>query len=205
MNFIQNGVSHKDEIRLMSEASHHMELEELDKKAMECEKYLLEQGYERGDERARSAVDGEAGLDYDTWHKRLNEEPSGIGYGGINIKEQCRNQEDYREKYLKADIKTPKWETTTLEGTVKDYPGDWDFEKEKEKDPFEYQVGGDHYKNFKIQPAIFCEANELSFFPSSIVKYACRFKQKGGEEDLKKIIHYAEMAREYYYGEKEKD
>ena len=169
---------HKDEIRLTSEASHHMELEELDKKAMECERHLLDQGYKR---------DGE---DYDTWHKRLNEGPS---------------PEDYREKYLKADSVTPKWETGTLEGIVKDYPGDWDFEKEKEKDPFEYQVGGDHYKNFKIQPAIFCEANELSFFPSSIVKYACRFKQKGGEEDLKKIIHYAEMAREYYYGEKEKD
>ena len=77
--------------------------------------------------------------------------------------------------------------------------GNGQLAEETREDPFERQVGGDHYKDFKIQPAIFCESNELSFFPSSIVKYACRFKQKGGEEDLKKIIHYAEMALEFYY------
>ena len=173
----------------MNTTLHHMELEELDKKAMECEKYLLEQGYERGDERARSAVDGEAGQDYDTWHKRLNEDSN------------SSNTDGYRTKYLKEDSETPKWETETVCGEG----GTGSPSVTAGEGPFDRQVGGDHYKNFKIQPAIFCEANELSFFPSSIVKYACRFKQKGGEEDLKKIIHYAEMAREYYYGEKEND
>ena len=197
-------VSHKDEIRLTSEASHHMGLEKLDKKAMECEKYLLEQGYERGDE---------AGQDYDTWHKRLNEETSGIGYGGIGIKEQCRNQEDYREKYLKADSVTPKWETTTTIKEIEiDDPNNWDFPVRNMLDPivvtsspFEYQVGGDHYKNFKIQPIEFILANEIPWLEANALKYLCRHKQKGERQDLEKVIHYVQMAIEHYYGEKEKD
>jgi len=66
----------------------------------------------------------------------------------------------------------------------------------------ERQVGGDHYrKGFKIQPIVFCEANGLSAIASNIIKYACRYKTikrhgvlRPNVEDLRKIIHYAEIA-----------
>jgi len=63
----------------------------------------------------------------------------------------------------------------------------------KVRDPLKEQVGGGHYKSMKIQPVEFILANELGFCEGNIVKYTCRYKQKGGVEDLKKVIHYAEL------------
>ncbi len=60
-------------------------------------------------------------------------------------------------------------------------------------DPFKQQVGGGHYKSMKIQPIEFILGNELGFCEGNIIKYTCRYKQKGGVEDLKKVIHYAEL------------
>ena len=59
--------------------------------------------------------------------------------------------------------------------------------------PRDKQVGGNHYKNFKIQPYTFTRANDLSFFQGNVIKYVCRYKDKNGIEDLKKIIHYCEL------------
>lgn len=55
------------------------------------------------------------------------------------------------------------------------------------------QIGGSHYKTMKIQPIEFILANELGFAEGNIVKYTCRYKQKGGVEDLNKVIHYARL------------
>lgn len=59
--------------------------------------------------------------------------------------------------------------------------------------PFAEQVGGTHYKSMKIQPVEFILANDLGFCEGNIIKYTCRHKQKGGVQDLKKVIHYAEL------------
>lgn len=61
------------------------------------------------------------------------------------------------------------------------------------EDPFKKQVGGGHYKSMAIQPVEFILANQLGFCEGNIVKYTCRYKQKGGVEDLKKVIHYAQL------------
>lgn len=66
-------------------------------------------------------------------------------------------------------------------------------EAKDKPDPFKNQVGGGHYKSMKIQPIEFVLANELGFCEGNIIKYTCRYKQKGGKEDLKKVIHYAEL------------
>ena len=59
--------------------------------------------------------------------------------------------------------------------------------------PQSRQVGGSHYKNFHIQPYEFISKNNLSFFQGNVVKYVCRYKRKGGAEDIKKIIHYCQL------------
>lgn len=64
------------------------------------------------------------------------------------------------------------------------------------------QEGGSHYKSCKIQPIEFIHANELDFFQGNIIKYATRHKTKNGAEDLRKVIHYAQLALELQYGEK---
>jgi len=59
---------------------------------------------------------------------------------------------------------------------------------------FSKQVGGSHYKGFAIEPIRFCQKNGLGAAESSIVKYACRWKRKHRNlDDLRKIIHYAEL------------
>ena len=56
------------------------------------------------------------------------------------------------------------------------------------------QVGGDHYKNFKIQPFDFIYYNNIPFTEGCIIKYICRYEKKGTPiEDLKKIKHYVDM------------
>ena len=47
------------------------------------------------------------------------------------------------------------------------------------------QIGGNHYKGFKIQPIEFIVKNKLSFIQGCIIKYICRFENKNGIEDLK--------------------
>ena len=60
-------------------------------------------------------------------------------------------------------------------------------------DSLEKQVGGKHYKNFRIQPAQFINENKLLFAEGNAIKYICRHSFKGKEEDIKKAIHYLEM------------
>lgn len=65
--------------------------------------------------------------------------------------------------------------------------------------PLNTQVGGNHYKDCKIQPIEFIHANNLGFMEGCIVKYAARHKQKNGAEDIKKIIHYANLILKLEY------
>lgn len=64
---------------------------------------------------------------------------------------------------------------------------------EAEAEAVRYQVGGDHYKQCKIQPIDFILANDLSFLQGNILKYLVRFDSKNGVEDLRKAAHYLEM------------
>ena len=59
--------------------------------------------------------------------------------------------------------------------------------------PQDRQVGGKHYKTFRIQPYEFISKNNLSFFQGNVVKYVCRYLNKNGIQDLEKIIHYCEL------------
>ena len=60
----------------------------------------------------------------------------------------------------------------------------------------ERQIGGKHYKDFKIQPIEFITKNKLSFIQGNIIKYVCRFDKKNGNEDIDKAIHYCELLKE---------
>lgn len=70
---------------------------------------------------------------------------------------------------------------------------------------FNIQIGGDHYKNYAIQPLAFIEANHLSFAEGCVIKYLLRHKQKGGIEDLKKAKHYIDLIIETNYERKNAD
>ena len=55
------------------------------------------------------------------------------------------------------------------------------------------QIGGSRYKSFAIEPWTFVQENNLNPFQANVIRYTCRYKNKGGIQDLEKIIHYCEM------------
>jgi hypothetical protein len=58
---------------------------------------------------------------------------------------------------------------------------------------YKKQVGGNHYKKYKIQPIEFIIKNNIGFVEGNIIKYILRFKEKGGVSDLEKAKHYIEL------------
>ena len=58
---------------------------------------------------------------------------------------------------------------------------------------WDQQVGGNHYKKFKIQPLEYALENGLGICEHAVVKYVSRWNDKGGVEDLRKARHYIDL------------
>jgi Protein of unknwon function (DUF3310) len=73
------------------------------------------------------------------------------------------------------------------------------------KDPLDTQVGGNHYKHYKIQPIEFIHANNLGFLEGCVVKRLCRHAMPGGKgrEDIEKAMHELELLLELTYNREE--
>ena len=66
----------------------------------------------------------------------------------------------------------------------------------------ERQVGGDHYKDYEIQPGEYCQINRLPYMESNAIKYITRHgKKHNGREDIEKAIHCLELVLEWDYDE----
>ena len=59
--------------------------------------------------------------------------------------------------------------------------------------PLDVQVGGDHYRDMRIQPVTFITENGLGFLEGCVIKRMCRWRSKGGIEDLRKAMHEIEL------------
>lgn len=66
--------------------------------------------------------------------------------------------------------------------------------------PLSTQVGGSHYKHFKIQPAEYIHANDIPFLEGNAIKYISRWRFKGGMADLDKAVHCIELLKELENG-----
>ena len=62
-----------------------------------------------------------------------------------------------------------------------------------ETSPLQVQVGGSHYKKYKIQPVEYVHANNIPFIEGNIVKYVTRWRDKNGVKDLEKAKHFIDM------------
>ena len=89
------------------------------------------------------------------------------------------------------DATPQEWDKATREiKSGADYPEDSVKAVDK-------QVGGNHYKKFVIQPAEFCYKNNIPYLESTAIKYLCRWRDKGGLQDLDKAIHFIELLKEF--------
>lgn len=62
------------------------------------------------------------------------------------------------------------------------------------------QVGGGHYKDYKIQPVEFCHANDVPFLEGNVIKYVMRHRKKNGRQDLEKAKHFIDLLIQLEYG-----
>jgi hypothetical protein len=74
-----------------------------------------------------------------------------------------------------------------------EYPNEWAEQNLLEASALSNQIGGNHYSKLKIQPVEFIHANNIPFIEGCIIKYATRWRDKGGIKDLEKIKHFAEL------------
>tara|TARA_R110000824_G_scaffold100463_1_gene238866 strand:+ start:190 stop:477 length:288 start_codon:yes stop_codon:yes gene_type:complete len=58
---------------------------------------------------------------------------------------------------------------------------------------YPHDISPKHYSQFKIEPFRFINENKLGFAEGNVVKYVCRWRDKGGVDDLKKAIRYIEL------------
>ena len=73
--------------------------------------------------------------------------------------------------------------------------------------PLNKQIGGKHYKVWKKQPVRFIRENKLEFIFGVIIKYIMRVASNTTStekkiQDLDKIIHYAEIEKDFLEEEK---
>ena len=68
----------------------------------------------------------------------------------------------------------------------------------------DHQVGGTHYAKHSIQPWDYIISNNLGYLEGNIVKYISRWRDKGGVDDLRKVLHYTEKLIEVTLQEEKK-
>ena len=67
------------------------------------------------------------------------------------------------------------------------------------------QIGGNHYRRYKVQPSQLVTENKLLYPEGCVIKYVVRHQDKGGKQDLEKAKHMIDMIIERdYEEEKEK-
>jgi hypothetical protein len=64
---------------------------------------------------------------------------------------------------------------------------------QKPESALDKQVSGGHYKGLKIQPIEFLHANNIPFAEGCAIKYLCRWRDKGGIQDLEKAKHFIDL------------
>ena len=69
------------------------------------------------------------------------------------------------------------------------------------KNQLETQIGGSHYKDCKIQPIEFIEANEIKFLEGCVIKRMARHDKSSGKgaEDVDKAIHELQLIKQLRY------
>ena len=73
-----------------------------------------------------------------------------------------------------------------------------DYFKDVELKAIDTQVGGNHYRDLKIQVSDYIYENNLNWYQGNAIKYISRYNRKSKDtakqlEDLKKAINYIQL------------
>jgi hypothetical protein len=65
--------------------------------------------------------------------------------------------------------------------------------KKQKTRALDIQVGGGHYKHYVIQPVEYIHKNGIPYIEGCIIKYATRWREKNGLQDIEKIKHFCDL------------
>ena len=71
------------------------------------------------------------------------------------------------------------------------------------RDPDQTQIGGNHYRGKAFQPIEYITANGMDFMEGNVIKYITRHRDKNGEEDVLKALHYCKLILKHTYGKED--
>lgn len=98
------------------------------------------------------------------------------------------------DKCEREHTKTGPWFLGQSDYYVTEDSTGWQDSLPKQDIPLKRQVGGDHYKNSKIQPIEVIRDWDLGFECGNALKYIARHLKKGEpKKDIEKAIHYLQM------------
>ena len=72
-------------------------------------------------------------------------------------------------------------------------------EGKQEGRPINKQVGGDPYSKMAMSPDEYITTNDIPWRAANMIKYASRYRDRNGAEDIKKAIHYGLRVLRYEY------
>lgn len=161
---------------------------------MDCEKgYIV------------ASKNAESPINFDYWHNVENIVTL------AELRDMVASQHSNDEPFLTpectlndqyAEIEQVRQAIKVKSGSDSDHSADaasYGFFGFKPKNAWDIQVGGNHYKDMKIQPAQFAMENNLDYLQGNAIKYICRHKSKNGLQDLEKAKHYIELMIEHFY------
>lgn len=62
-----------------------------------------------------------------------------------------------------------------------------------ERKATDIQIDGDHYRKLPMQPFEFLRANNVPHAEGECIYKLLRWREKGGVQDLRKVIHHIEL------------
>lgn len=114
-----------------------------------------------------------------------------------------KNHGIFTEEWLRSKLEIEQAEVKRLQGLL--YAKNIQSVKTENsaseaKCSLDAQVGGSHYKDMTIQPAEYCEYNNIPALEAGVIKYVSRHMNKNGVQDLNKAKDLIDMIIDMRYG-----
>lgn len=125
-----------------------------------------------------------------------------------------RNQGVFTEEWLRSKLEIEQAEVKRLQGllyakntqnatTIDKLQQHKDAQNAKQPNEtacsLDVQIGGNHYSRMVIQPAEYCEYNNIPALESAVIKYVSRHQNKNGVQDLEKAKDLINMIIDMRY------
>lgn len=110
-----------------------------------------------------------------------------------------KNQGIFTEEWLRSKLEIEHAEVKRLQGLLYAKNNQGVQQANETECSLDVQVGGNHYSKMVIQPAEYCEYNNIPAMEAAVIKYVSRHQDKNGVQDLEKAKDLINMIIDMRY------